>query len=135
MTGRQGLDRNFSGQAFVGLDAVFNDDPLHPGFEQLTDGQASTALGERHDDSIGTNLTDELVEMLQSTSDRMRRHCSSSWRLRVTDDAHDGEAAVRPRLDFCNELSRKRAGAKDQHPVDKRAAPHDAVGDGPEWEQ
>src|SRR5713101_2086209 len=134
MARREGLNGNFSGQAFVRLDTVFDDDPLHPGFEQLAEGQASTPLGERHDDSIGTNLPDDLVEMLQGAPDR-RRRCGSSWRLRVVDDAHDGEPAVRVRLDLLDELPRQGAGSEDQHAVDERAARHDAVGDGSERER
>ena len=50
---RQRFDGDLPRQAFVALNAVFDDDALHVGLEQFTHRQPPPTIGERDDDAIG----------------------------------------------------------------------------------
>ena len=60
---RERLDGELSGQPLVDLCAVLDDDPPHPGLQELLDWKLATPLSHRDDDPVWLRLLDLLVEL------------------------------------------------------------------------
>src|SRR5262245_51439036 len=92
------LDRELSSEAFVDVYAVFHDASPDSRLQKLANRQARAPFGERDDRSVGSELLENLSQVVQRPAQPVCQ--GEACRDRGVDDADDLVTQVRLRLDL-----------------------------------
>ena len=74
---RERLDGELPGQPLVDLHAVLDENPPHPGLQELLDGKLATPFRHRDDDPVWTGLLDHLAKLWILYLRKQRLHIDS----------------------------------------------------------